>query len=251
MIRMNSSPRFAPAACLLAGLLFAPAVSAADNPPAPGFDAAGSDPRAIALADRAMEAMGGRAAWDATRVIAWTIFNRSHVWDKWTGDYRLTADTTLVIMNVNTRAGRAWQKGVEVTDAARRDEILARAVSIWINDSYWLLMPYKLKDSGVTLRHAGEKPSGDGRAADVIELTFKGVGDTPDNRYRVWIDRESGLVSQWSFFKSAADAEPRFTLPWTDWQAFGAIKLATGRGRTDVTGIRVSTEADAAAFSAP
>jgi hypothetical protein len=234
-----------------AAALFASAACAGGNPPAPGFDAAGSDPRAVAIADRAMEAMGGREAWDAARVIGWTIFKRTHVWDKWTGDYRLATDTTVVIMNLHTRQGRVWEDGAEVTDAATRDRILSEAHSVWINDSYWLVMPYKLKDSGVTLRDRGGGSTEDGRSADILELTFREVGDTPDNRYVVWVDRDTGLVSQWSYFKNAADAEPRFTLPWTDWRTFGAIKLATGRGRTEVTGIRVSTNAEPAAFAGP
>ena len=45
----------------------APGALAAENPPAPGFDLAGSDPRAIAVADQVMERMGGREAWDRTR----------------------------------------------------------------------------------------------------------------------------------------------------------------------------------------
>src|SRR2546421_138000 len=57
-----------------------------ENPPAPGFDRAGSDPRAVAIADRTMRAMGGRRAWDQTRYISWRFFGkRLHVWDKWTG----------------------------------------------------------------------------------------------------------------------------------------------------------------------
>ena len=47
---------------------------AADNPPAPGFNTADSDPKAIALADEVMAAMGGRANWDATRYITWRFF---------------------------------------------------------------------------------------------------------------------------------------------------------------------------------
>jgi len=226
-------------------------VRAGENPPMPGFDAAGSDAHAVQLADRTMVAMGGRAAWDAAHIIGWTIFKRTHVWDKWTGDYRLEADSTLVIMNINTTKGRVWEKGVEVTDAAKRDEVLHEGLSIWINDAYWLVMPYKLKDSGVTLHDRGEITTEDGRKADAVELTFHGVGDTPDNKYVVCIDRETGLVSQWSYFPKATDAEPRFTLPWNGWTAFGGIKLATGRGKTEVTGIRVSTTADPAAFTAP
>ncbi|HET6349586.1 MAG TPA: hypothetical protein VFH88_10945 [Candidatus Krumholzibacteria bacterium] len=224
---------------------------AADNPPAMGFDASHSDAKAMALADRTMQAMGGRAAWDAVRTIGWTIFKRTHVWDKWTGDYRLEADSLLVIMNVNTGKGRVWNHGREVTDDAKRDEVLKKAMSIWINDSYWLLMPYKLKDTGVTLHYMGEQKTEDGRDADTVQLTFAGVGDTPDNRYLVWIDRKTGLVSQWSYFEKASDTEPGFTRPWTDWTSFGAIKISTGRGRFDVTGVHVSNDADPQAFVAP
>jgi len=227
------------------------AVSAGENPPMPGFDAAGSDARAVELADRTMEAMGGRKAWDATRVIGWTIFKRQHVWDKWTGDYRLQMDSTRVIMNLESKTGRVWEKGVEVTDAARRDGILGRAVSIWINDSYWFLMPYKLKDTGVTLHYVGEASTENGRAADVIELTFKGVGDTPENKYRVWIDRETSLVAQWAYYEQADNPEPGFTRPWNQWERYGDIMISTGRGRFDITDVRVSNDADPAAFAAP
>lgn len=225
--------------------------AAADNPPAPGFDAGGSDARAVAIADRTMDAMGGRAAWDAVQCIGWTIFGRTHLWNKWTGDYRLEADTLLVIMNLNSGDGRAWSRGAEMEAGDARQAVLGEARSIWINDSYWLVMPYKLKDTGVTLKYAGERATDDGRPADVLALTFREVGDTPDNRYEVSVDRETGLVSQWSYFRSAADAEPRFTLPWNNWSSYGGIKLATGRGRADVTNLRVSSGDERAAFAAP
>ena len=226
-------------------------VAAADNPPAPGFDAAGSDARAMAVADRTMDAMGGRANWDAVQCVGWTIFGRTHTWNKWTGAYKLEADTLVVIMNLNSGKGRAWTGGREMPDGPERDAVLGEAHSIWINDMYWLLMPYKLKDTGVTLTYAGERNAEDGRLADVLNLTFKDVGDTPENRYEVYVDRESGLVSQWSYFRDAADAEPRFTLPWNDWRAYDGVKLSSGRGRTDVTNIHVSKSDEADAFAAP
>jgi len=223
----------------------------ADNPPAPGFDAAGSDAAAVALADRAMEAMGGRAAWDAVQTLGWTIFKRTHLWNRWTGEYRLDADTLLVKMNVNTGQGRVWRSGVEVTDAAERDPVLERATSIWINDSYWLVMPYKLKDTGVTLRYGGEHATDDGRAADMIVMTFANVGDTPENKYEVYVDKESGLVTQWSYYPTVTDAEPKFTLPWTDWTQMNGVRIAMGRGRTTVSGVTVSAGDERARFDAP
>lgn len=244
---MKPRMRMSGAAALLVWTVAATAF-AGSNPPAPGFDAAGSDAQAMQLADRTMDVMGGRANWDAVQTIGWTIFGRTHLWNKWTGQYRLDADTLTVVMNLTTGAGRAWSKGSEVTATDALAAILKDAKSIWINDSYWLVMPYKLKDSGVTLRYAGEKATEDGRPADMLTLTFKDVGDTPDNKYDVFVDRESGLVTQWCYYKLAADTTPRFTLPWTNWTAFGAIKLATGRGKVDVTGIRVSAADERESF---
>ena len=63
---------------------------AEENPPAEGFDLAGSDAEAIRIADRVMLAMGGREAWDSTRHLRWKFFGRRlHVWDKHTGDLRI------------------------------------------------------------------------------------------------------------------------------------------------------------------
>jgi hypothetical protein len=154
-------------------------------------------------------------------------------------------------MDVNTGEGRVWSGGVELQDDHTRSEQLKRARSVWINDSYWFIMPFKLKDTGVTLTYGGERAAEDGRMAEVLSLTFQDVGDTPQNRYDVWVDRETALVSQWSYYRDAGDAAPRFTLPWTDWTQYGSIMLSTGRGRTTVTGVRVSTGDEAASFAAP
>jgi hypothetical protein len=54
--------------------LFLTGSFAQKNPPAAGFDEAGSDAKAIQIADMAMEAMGGRKNWDKTRYIAWNFF---------------------------------------------------------------------------------------------------------------------------------------------------------------------------------
>jgi len=233
-------------------LLALAACKAPANPPSAGFDAAGSDPRAIAIADEVLQAMGGRAAWDQARVLCWTFFGRrSHVWDKQTGDYRLEDGDKLVLLNLATGKGRAFEKGVELVDAAALQKALERARSIWINDSYWLVMPYKLKDSGVTLKLAGEGELEDGRKADRLELTFKGVGDTPDNRYLVFVARDTRLVERWQYFPTAADKEPKMDTPWAGWQWYGGIRLASSRGEKRLLeGIQV-LDAPPASLKAP
>lgn len=236
---------------LLGGLAMVGAAGAQDNPPADGFNASASDARAIELADRAMQAMGGRAAWDATRYLSWNFFGmRTHLWDRWTGDLRYEQGDSLVLMNINTREGRAFKGGNELTG-----EDLAKALEggyrAWVNDSYWLLMPYKLKDSGVTLRYVGEQDMEDGRAADVVQLTFEDVGVTPENKYHVFVAKDTGLVEQWSFFRSASDEEPGFTTPWAKWTRHGEILLSGDRGQRQLSDIVVYDEIDRSAFEDP
>lgn len=212
------------------------------NPAAPFFDAKSSDPQAIAIADETMAAMGGRPAWDQTRCLAWTFFKtRHHVWDKWTGAYQLQEGSRVVNMNLNTGEGSVLEQGAPLADPQAIAQALKRAKSVWINDSYWLIMPYKLKDDGVTLRYVGERPLPDGRPADVLELTFAEVGDTPLNQYEVWVSRDKKLVEQWAYFAHRDDAEPKFVTPWEDWKRYGEILLSSDRGEgKQLTDIAVS-----------
>ena len=202
------------------------------NPPMEGFNLEESDPRAIEIADAVMQAMGGRESWDRTRYLSWSFFNGDdQVWDKWTGRFRWQRDSIVVLMNVETMEGDAWVSETLVTDQAAREAHLQSGYRNWINSSYWLLMPFKLKDSGVTLRHVGEGAMEDGRAAEILSLTFQDVGITPQNRYEVFVDKESMLVGQWSYYADTSDTEARFTLPWSNWQEHGAILLSADRGQ--------------------
>ena len=227
------------------------------NPPAPGFDLEGSDAEAIAVADRVMEAMGGRQAWDATRFLRWRFFGRRlHVWDKHSGDLRIEAadseDRPLVIlMNLGSGEGRVWRSGAEILDPAERAELLETGEAWWINDSYWVFMPYKLKDTGVTLRYVGEGALEDGRRAEVLELTFEAVGRTPENKYHVYVAGESGLVEQWDYYADARDEEPRIRTPWRDWRRFGPILLSDDRGERGHTELAVFDDLPRTVFTDP
>jgi len=241
------------------GLLALPAAAQEEpNRPAPGFDLEGSDPQAIAIADQVMEAMGGREAWDETRYLTWNFFGRRrHVWDKQTGDIRVegvdrdSGESYLILMNLHTGDGRAWSDGVEITDPDARAERLDAGEAAWINDSYWVFMPYKLKDTGVTLLHLGEHEMLDGRPAEVLELTFEGVGRTPENRYHVYVASDSGLVEQWDYYEDAEDEEPSFQIPWHGWTRHGSILLSADRGENDHTDLAVLEDVPRSVFESP
>ena len=214
---------------------------ATGNPPAPGFNLNGSDKKAIAIADEVMEAMGGRKNWDDTRYLTWNFFNvRKHYWDKHTGNIRIESlkDSNIYLLNLNSMVGKVLYNG-EILEGPDANEHLNKATEMWINDSYWLFMPFKLKDDGVTLKYSGEATTIGNRPADVLELTFDNVGVTPHNKYHIYVDKKNRLVSQWDYYQSANDEAPRFQLPWEDYKLYGKIKLSGSRGQRHIEDIAV------------
>ena len=226
------------------------------NPAADGFNAAGSDERAVKIADQVMLALGGRNAWDATRLIGWTFRGqRKLLWDKHTHEARIEylelEPRLTVAIDLESRAGRAWRAGTPVPDGPELAQLLKAAYGHWVNDSYWLAMPYKLKDSGVTLRHTGTQQVAPKHLADVLELTFESVGLTPSNRYEVLISQRLKLPISWSFYPARNAARPQFTLPWLDWEWYGGIQLSGNRRDVQLTELYVLTEQPAGMMTSP
>ena len=222
------------------------------NPAAPGFDQAGSDYEAIEIADQVMERLGGRANWDRTRHLTWRFFGRRlHVWDKLTGDLRFEEGGLVVLMNLHERRGRAWRDGEEISDPDSLHERLLATYKKWINDSYWVVMPYKLKDTGVTLKYVGQGMTEEGIPADILQLTFSGVGVTPQNKYDIYVDVHDRLVRQWSYYGDAADDEPAFTRPWSNWQQYGTIWLADDHGLHRHSGVAVLEDLPRSVYEDP
>ncbi len=216
------------------------------NPPAKGFDSTNSDDKAIAIADQVVEAVGGRQNWEATRLIKWNFFgSRKLAWDKQTGDVRidyLKEDLT-ILLNIHTMEGKAMRNDTLFTkDHLEHNSLMKKGKSVWINDAYWLVLPFKLKDTGVTLKHMGTDNSQAGELSEVLQLTYKNVGKTPDNKYLVYVDQETNLINQWDYYPSYTDTVPRFQIPWKDYRSHGAILLSGDRGKNKLTEIDVQAE---------
>ncbi len=222
-------------------------------PPEKGFDLDNSDVEALAVADSVMVAMGGYQNWKETRYLSWNFFGRrSLLWDKWTGNVRIEIpkDSTIILLNVNDSTGKAMQAGVEITNPdTLQQKFLNEGVTIWINDSYWLVMPFKLKDSGVTLKYIGETTTVDSIAAHQLQLTFDNVGLSPEHKYNVYVDKSTQLVCRWDYFDNYGNEEPRFSTPWQDYSQHGNIKLSGNRGRGALTDIEVLEEVDEQRFT--
>ena len=90
---MRSARRLVlPAALVAAAVLLG---ACARNAPR---DLNGSDPRAVAIADQVMTALGGKKQWDSLRGLRWSFgsmlgdsvrSSRRHAWDRMTGQHRV------------------------------------------------------------------------------------------------------------------------------------------------------------------
>src|SRR5262249_6451182 len=136
----------------------------------PAADLGGSDPKAVEIADQVMAALGGKKQWDALRGIRWSFgaqvgdsvrSSRRHAWDKQTGwprvdgVNRMGQSFTFIHTLGDTTSGMAWMNGNRV-EGDSLHKLIKRAYALWVNDTYWMLMPYKLRDPGVTLKYAGD-----------------------------------------------------------------------------------------------
>jgi hypothetical protein len=199
-----------------------------------------SDARAIEVAGRVMQALGGETAWNNTHFIRFTfavdregktLVSRTHSWDKWTGRYRLDGQDRegkpyVVLMNLNTKEGKAQQAGQPLAGAVLEKQ-LQDAYATWVNDTYWLLMPYKMMDPGVVLAYDGESKQG-GAACDKVRLSFQNVGLTPRDQYWVYVNRKTGLVDRWDYVLKGAKKAPT-SFVWDGWQKHGNVMLAPER----------------------
>lgn len=206
------------------------------------------------LADQVMNSMGGRETWDKSRVFYWNFFGaRTLLWDKANNRVRIhmPASDMTIALDMSDMSGKVWRSGEKLTDEDSVKKYLQRGRDIWINDSYWLFMPFKLKDSGVTLKYAREDTTRSGIKSDVLRLTFDNVGVTPENAYEVWVDIDDKLVKQWAWYKDAGQKDPNFVLPWTDYKEYKGLMLSGERGERDLTDIQVLDQVPEGAFDKP
>ncbi|MTB51465.1 hypothetical protein [Lewinella sp. W8] len=229
---------------------------AGENPAAEGFNMAASDPKAVAIADSIMKYHGGRAVWDKSRYLQWNFFGaRKHYWDKQERRVRIEVPSEnmvyLLDYSGDKPAGRVRKLGDEITTPDSLDYYLGRAFSMWMNDSYWLVQQFKLKDAGVTLKYAGDvrvDPKMN-RPSYLIDQTFSEVGDTPGNRYRLYVDKTNFRINTWEFYRNAADQEPAIQTEWSDYKPYNGLMISSDRGgRFQLSEIAVSEKMPARLF---
>lgn len=209
-----------------------------------------ADDTARVLADSVLEAMGGEDAWERTRFLAFrwlveregeVVSERRHAWDRHEGRYKLEwrqdGSPVVALFDVDEverheelgkmPEGRVWRDGRELEGAAR-DSLLAAGYRSFINDTYWLLMPYKWRDPGVEVSYQGRDTLPDGNAYQVVHLSFEeDVGITND-QYWAFVDPGTHRMAAWRFHLQGQE-EPGPLIWWEEWQPVGPIQLSALR----------------------
>ena len=195
-----------------------------------------------------IDAMGGGAAFENTGALRFSFTytskdtlrtERTHWWNKKTGDYRIEGKTRkgepyLLLFNIGTKDGRAFLNGQELEGDQKKQQ-MERAYALFINDTYWFLMPAKLFDPGVHLAMDGEASIG-GKPVDRVKVTFDNVGLTPGDTYWAYIDRASHLMVRWGMILEDERDKPGVTetlSDWTGWTSFGPLVLSPERVKVD------------------
>lgn len=211
--------------------------------PAAAFDPSRSDEKAIQIADQVIAAMGGARTWESTRFLKFTFLVRqgdkklsvrTHHWDKAAQRSRMEGPTRdgkpmVAVVDHVSKQGQASVDGQLLfeADAARYVDMAYKNL---INDSYWLFMPFKLKDPGVRLRYEGEVKAGP-VTYDRIVVTFQdGTGLTSKDRYTLYVNRKDHMIERWSYVLEGQGASASPTAwQWVDWTTVGGLKVSTRR----------------------
>jgi len=225
----------------------APAPAAPSTPPASAaptaFDPSKSDEKAIAIADQVIAAMGGKAAWDSLHYVKLTFLVRqgdkrlgvrTHYWDKQGSRSRMEGETrekkpVVAIVDHTSRQGQASVDG-QLLFADDAKKYVDLAYGNLINDTYWLFMPFKMKDPGVRLRYEGAVPDNK-PMYDKIMLSFEdGIGLTSKDRYWLYVSRSTHMIERWSYvLQGQGQAASPTAWQWEDWTTVGGLKVSTKR----------------------
>ena len=154
--------------------------------PALAEDTPSTDAKAQEVAEKLMKALGGQANWDKARYLRFDfVVEREgkvastvkHLWDRYSGRYRVEGTTgekeayVVLFEDINARKGRGFSQR-----QSRQGEDLQKLLDMgygrFINDTYWLLMPFKWNDPGVHLKYEGTATDKD-TVWDKVRLSFE------------------------------------------------------------------------------
>lgn len=199
-----------------------------------------ADPKAAAIAKELTDAMGGQSAWDNLPCFRFDfvavrdgkeLARFQHWWDKKGGRERVEGPDdkgqhVVAIFNLGDKRGISFTNGVPDADSATVRGRIENGYERWVNDTYWVMMPFKLRDPGANLKYERQATGPKGEVWDVLQLSFDpGVGLTPQDHYWLYVNQKTHLVDRWEMLLTGNKPPPSMAT-WESWTQVGPVQLS-------------------------
>ncbi|MBS1121337.1 MAG: hypothetical protein H6Q90_3565 [Deltaproteobacteria bacterium] len=242
---------------LLVGLVVgscAPArTSYATFPNAPAtFDRAGSDPKALELADQVFAAAGGPGNWDKAKQIRWNqtvtsdgkvLLEGEHAWDRWNARHFARLHKPDGNIKVGYQLYGSFAMGFMESDNGKTrnldDESRERAVKVakeaFNVDTAVMSLQFLLFEPGAKLSYVGpvRDDAGNEAAYDDLQVVF--ADPLRENlEFHAIVDHTSHLIVRVEMMKPGVNQKVGYTLK--DWTTVNGLKFATARTNLGYSG---------------
>lgn len=167
-----------------------------------------SNPKADALANNLLKAINHKA-YKKTRYIEWSFRGkRFFKWDKNAHIITVRWDKNNVILHPNNlEKSTVFIEGKEITE--NKEKLVKRAEAMFNNDSFWLVGPHKLFESGI--QRAVVQIEG----KDALKVTYTTGGSTPGDSY-IWVLNDDFLPIKFLMTVPSLKMD-QVPATWEDW----------------------------------
>jgi len=234
---------------------------------ATAFDRAGSDPKAVAIADRVVAAAGGAARWNQVKQIKWTevitadgklVLTYDQAWDRWNGRHHgrlrhtptavelqrpsqaTTAGDVVVMRKLYDEGGRAFLdsgKGLSPLGASDVPRELKSARERWMLDGALLCMSFLLEEPGTKLEYVGEPAVEAGKPVlDDIKVTLDTKDPNWTARYHVQVNRDTNMIDRIEIIEAGQPETRRIAYQLSSWTEVGGLKFPTSNQNIGTNG---------------
>lgn len=170
-----------------------------------------SGPDADALANKMLTAMN-HEAYKNTRFLEWSYRSgkNRYKWDKTMGKCTVSWGDYEVLLNlVRPEKSNALKNGQSLI-GIEKSEVVKKAQTIFDNDSFWLVAPYKVFDKGTTRSIVALKDGTQG-----LLVTYSSGGTTPGDSY-LWKLNPNGFPSSYQMWVKILPIGG-LEASWDDW----------------------------------
>ncbi|MEX0274192.1 MAG: hypothetical protein AB3N16_07440 [Flavobacteriaceae bacterium] len=137
-------------------------------------------------------------AYDNTRFLEWSFRNGKHRyrWDRVEHSANVAWDSYNVNLHLNNLGESTVTEKGQMVSGESRMELIKKAQKLFNNDSFWLVAPFKVFDSGT---QRALVPLKNGKKG--LLVTYTSGGDTPGDSY-LWILNDQGFPVSYQMWVS-------------------------------------------------